>query len=136
MYITLAVFASVLGLAVTGAAVYTAWYVYRLRRGGGEEPAGEPLDRTVLLRWTLFDYALLLLSLIGLLFLLTDLIGVLRDRDLYPYYHYGYLLSGFIFTLLGLLFMLTRLFLVLRLANQCLAAPHDHHEPNEAHQAE
>jgi hypothetical protein len=136
MYTTLAVFASVLGLAVTGAAVYTAWYVFQLRKGKeGVDPPGQ-FERTLLLRWTLFDYSLLLLSLIGLLFLLTDLIGVLRDRDLYPYYHYGYLLCGFIFTLLGLLFMLARLFVVLRLANQGSAAPHNHDEPDEAHQAE
>lgn len=136
MYTTLAVFASVLGLTVTGAAVYTAWYVFQLRKGEAPGQTRGLFDHSALLRWTVFDYALLMLSLTGLLFLLVDLIGVMKERDLYPYYHYGYLLSGFIFTLLGVLFMLSRLFLVLRLAGHGPSAPHNHDEPNQAHQAE
>lgn len=138
MYITLAVFAGILGLFVTGASVYTAWYVFQLSKKNKEESApGQPLPASALLRWTVFDYALLGLVLIGLLFLLVDLIGVLRDRDLYPYYHYGYLLCGFIFTLLGLLFMLSRLFIVLRLVSRSgSAAPHDQDEPDEADRSE
>lgn len=136
MYTALAVFAAVIGLIVTGAAVYTAWYVFQLRKEKEEVPGGSPFMASALLRWTVFDYGLLILVLAGLVFLLADLIGVMRDRDLYPYYHYGYLMSGFIFTLLGLLFMLSRLFVVLRLAGKTAAAPHDHYEPDQAHQAD
>ncbi|MDF2927597.1 MAG: hypothetical protein K0R57_6511 [Paenibacillaceae bacterium] len=129
LYTLLAVFAAVLGLGVTAAAVYTAWYVYQLRRKNSN---GQHLDPALLLRWTVFDYAVLLIVLTGLIFLLADLIGVVNDRDLYPYYHYGYLVSGFIFTLLGVLFMLARLFLVLRLAEKGLTAPNQHHKPHQA----
>lgn len=138
MYTALSVFAAIIGLAATGAAVYTAWYILQLRKVQAEpdKPSNGTFSVSQLLRWTFFDYSLLILVLIGLMFLLVDLIGVLRDRDLYPYYHYGYLISGFIFSLMGLLFMLTRLFVVLRLAGQAFAAPHHHHEPNQADQAE
>jgi hypothetical protein len=129
LYTSLTVFAAVLGLLVTGSAVYTAWYL--LQQRGKNTAPGAP-ERQALLRWTVFDYALLTLVLVGLVFLLVDLIGVLKDKDLYPYYHYGYLLSGFIFTLLGLVFMLARLSLVLRLANQNPASPYQGNEPDKA----
>lgn len=133
MYTALAVFAAVLGLAVTAAAGYTAWYVFQLRTKNTGVPK---LSVAPLLRWTVFDYALLLLTLSGLIFLLVDVIGVVKDRDLYPYYHYGYLLCGFIFTLLGVACMVGRMFLVLRLADPGLPAPHQSDEPHQADHAE
>lgn len=133
LYWTLTVLAAVLGLAVTGSAVYMAWSVHQLRgQGSGQEKAVQ----RALVRWTVFDYALLILVLAGLLFLLADLIGVLKDRELYPYYHYGYLLSGFVFSLVGLLFLLARLFMVLRLANPDSSAPDKSHKPDQADHAE
>ncbi|WP_438448652.1 hypothetical protein [Gorillibacterium sp. sgz5001074] len=136
MYTALAIFASVIGLLVTGAAVYTAWFVWKLRQEKKDPLDGNSFVASALLKWTVFDFGLVFLVLAGLVFLLADLVGVMKDKDLYPYYHYGYLISGFIFCLLGLLFLLTRLFLVLRLAGKGAAAPHHHHEPNQAHQAD
>lgn len=133
MYPAIAIFAAVLGLIVTGSAVYTAWYVFRLRSKNSGQNGFDPAP---LFRWTGFDYALLALVLVGLTFLLADVIGVMKERESYPYYHYGYLLSGFVFTLLGLLFLLTRLFLVLRLAHKHAAAPNQHYKPDQAHHAE
>lgn len=133
MYTALTIFAALLGLAVTGSAVYTAWYVFTLQR---KNPDQEKPDPAVFLRWTFFDYALLFLTLTGLIFLLVDVIGVIKDRDSYPYYHYGYLVSGFVFVMLGLLLLLGRLFLVLRLADQRPSAPNQHHEPNQTYHAE
>lgn len=133
LYTILQIFAAVLGLAVTGGAVYTVW---RLFQAKGKTGAPGKLERQLLLRWTVFDYAVLALVLIGLVFLLADVIGVINDRDQYPYYHYGYLLSGFIFSLVGLVFMLVRLIMVLRLANPDPSAVDQGNKPDQAYHAE
>ncbi len=133
LYTILQVFAAILGLAVTGGAVYTVW---RLFQAKGKTGAPGKLERQLLLRWTVFDYAVLALVLIGLVFLLADVIGVIKDRDQYPYYHYGYLLSGFIFSLVGLVFMLVRLAMVLRLANPDPSAVDEGNKPDQAYHAE
>ncbi|MFB9752999.1 hypothetical protein ACFFNY_15650, partial [Paenibacillus hodogayensis] len=87
------------------------------------------------LRWTLADYAALFLFGFGIVFLLTDLIGVARDRDMYPMYHYAYLLCGTIFSFMGMLFTLVRLALVLRLTGGAAGNGHDPHKPDKAKQA-
>lgn len=133
MYPMLAAFAAILGLVVTGGAVYT---VYQLFHTKGKTAVPGTAERQLLFRWTVFDYAIVVLALVGLIFLLADVIGVLKERDQYPYYHYGYLLSGFIFSLVGLLFMLARLAMVLRLANPDPAAVDQSHEPDQAYHAE
>lgn len=132
-YTILQVFAAVLGLAVTGGAVYTVWRMFQAK---GKTGAPGKLERQLLLRWTVFDYAVLALVLIGLVFLLADVVGVMKDRDQYPYYHYGYLLSGFIFSFVGLLFLLVRLGMVLRLANPDPAAVDQGNKPDQTHHAE
>lgn len=132
-YTILQVFAAVLGLAVTGGAVYTVWRMFQAR---GKAGAPGKLERQLLLRWTVFDYAVLALVLIGLVFLLADVVGVMKDRDQYPYYHYGYLLSGFIFSFVGLIFLLVRLGMVLRLANPDAAAVDQGDKPDQTYHAE
>lgn len=145
MYVVLAVFAALVGLGVTGAAVYTAYELLQLRKRGnggndGKEGNGEgnSADLRSLLRWTVLDYALIVLFSIGLMFLFVDVLGVLReDRSGFPYYHFGYLLSGFVFTFLGALFLLARLFLVLRVAGSPgFTPPHHQNEPGQADSAE
>lgn len=148
MYIALAVFASVLGLFVTGAAVVTAWGVYAaLKRTNGTEPndsadsvkPAAAAAQSWLLRWTIADYAAVLLFGCGIVFLLADLAGVAGDRDQYPPYHYAYLLCGFVFSLLGMLFTIVRLAVVIRLASStdgARPAVYHPHKPNEAQQAE
>jgi hypothetical protein len=65
------------------------------------------------------------------------LLGVLRDRQSYPLYHFGYLLSGIVFALLGMLFLLLRHGIVLQAARSGdRSFPGHHHEPNHADQAE
>ncbi|MNC15398.1 hypothetical protein D3C75_632140 [compost metagenome] len=133
MYSMLQVFAAVLGLAVIGGAVYTVWRMFQIK---GKTGAPGTAERQFLLRWTVFDYAVLALVLVGLIFLLADVIGVIKDRDQYPYYHYGYLLSGFIFSLVGLVFMLVRLAMVLRLANPGPAPVDQGDKPDQTYHAE
>jgi len=136
LYQSLAIFAAVLGLAVTAAAFFTAWYLFKSYK---EKVATESsaFDPSKLLRWTVLDYAVIGLFAVGMMFLLVDVLGMARDRGSYPLYHFGYLLSGFIFSFLGMLFTVGRLFLVLRLAGAPRpSAVHHHNEPNQAHQAE
>ncbi|MDF2938604.1 MAG: hypothetical protein K0Q90_3977 [Paenibacillaceae bacterium] len=133
LYNILQIFAAILGLAVTGGAVYTVWRMFQVKAKTG---APGKLERQLLLRWTVFDYAILVLVLVGLVFLLSDVIGVIKDRDQYPYYHYGYLLSGFIFSAVGLVFMLVRLTMVLRLANPDSAPVDQGNKPDQAYPAE
>lgn len=115
MYTILSVAAAIVAIVVTGFAAFAA---YLLR------PGSEVRDRIAgsLRRWTAFDYVILGVFLIGTLFLLADLIGVLRDRDAYPMHHYGYLLSGFIYNLLAGIFLFVRLGVTFRLLGEEQAA--------------
>lgn len=135
MYTILAIAAVMITLLVAGLGIIV---MYMLLTGKGREM----LERT-LTRWTWFDVVILSVFIIGALFLLTDVIGVLRDRDAYPYYHYGYLLSGFTYYLLAGICMFIRLGLTLRYARGLKpksgsAAPANYHhdKPDQAQSAE
>lgn len=143
LYVLLAIFAAVIGLFVTGAAIFTAWAFYSSRSKTTNDGAREIGDTAQnegkwswFLRWTVADYAALFLFGFGTVFLLTDLIGVSKDRDLYPMYHFAYLLCGTLFSFMGMLFMFVRLALVLRLTGGTASAGHHSHEPDQAEQAE
>lgn len=121
MYITLAIIGGFIGLIVTGAAIYTVWSVrVHTNRQQAEHTAQLDRDQSVQLMevlrsWTAMDYAAIAVFVIGMMLIIADLFAVIRDRDSYPYYHYGYLFSAFIFVLVGMLFMVIRLAVVLRL---------------------
>jgi uncharacterized membrane protein len=150
LYAILAIFASILGLFITGAAVFTVWSIIHQHKkqphadgaADSETPAfKQSFSRQAghyLLKWTVFDYAVLTLILIGLLFLFTDVLAVMRDRQSYPYYHYGYLLSGFIFSLVGVIFMTVRLAIVLRSSrvDDDFFAVNNHHKPDQTNASE
>jgi uncharacterized ion transporter superfamily protein YfcC len=144
MYNILAIAAGVIGTIVTIAAIFTVWYVGKAFRnakktsfaaddGRRPEEFKQSVDR--LLRWTFFDYAVLFVFFTGFLFLLSDLLGVVRDQESYPYYHYGYLLTGVTFSTLGMLFMVVRFSVVLRLLRfHRPSFPHHHQDPEQADQ--
>ncbi|MDB5054891.1 MAG: hypothetical protein JWM44_2941 [Bacilli bacterium] len=143
MYFVLAMFAAILGLAVTAAAVFTIWSILQQRKESNEGKSSihasfSQQASQYFLKWTVFDYSILILFAAGMLFLFVDVIGVMRERQSYPFFHYGYLLSGFLFSLLGMLFIVARLVIVLRLVrvHNELPAVNDHHKPNEANAAE
>ncbi|MEK8130614.1 hypothetical protein WMW72_22160 [Paenibacillus filicis] len=150
MMTSLAIIGAVVGLLVTGSAIFLAVTVAMrppavLSADSQEQEGGKPrvLDRIKsaapqLLQWTFFDYALLVLFLIGSLFLFTDLVAVLRDAESFPPYHAPYLLCGFIFTFAAALMMLVRLALVLTVTRQeSVGSPENQeHQPGHAHHAE
>lgn len=140
MYIALAVLAALIGLAVCGAAVFTAWYYQSCKRRAEEKEdrAEEAFPgNSLLLRWTVMDYAVVFLAAFGLLFLFADVLAVLRDRQSFPYYHYGYLLIGFVMSFIGLLLLVVRLFVLLRIVGApSLPAPYHQDKPAQADQAE
>ncbi|MCG7213407.1 hypothetical protein [Paenibacillus mucilaginosus] len=148
MMMILAILGAALGLAATGTAVWMAWSVWSAGRAGaaaaadgtgGAKPGLLPhLQAAVPRQWTYFDYMLLLLFLTGSMFLFTDLIAVLRDAELFPPYHYGYLLCGFVFSFTGMLMMAVRLFLVLSSGASGSVAPAENHQdqPGEREHAE
>ncbi|WP_426452392.1 hypothetical protein ACP26L_10060 [Paenibacillus sp. S-38] len=148
MMMVLAILGAVLGLAMTAAAVWMAWTVWSAGRAGaaaasngagGVKPGLLPhLQAAVPRQWTYFDYMLLLLFLTGSMFLFTDLIAVLRDAELFPPYHYGYLLCGFVFSFTGMLMMALRLFLVLNSGGAGSTVPAEDHQnqPGEREHAE
>jgi hypothetical protein len=144
MYPALAVVGGLVGLLVTGVAVYTAWFIHRAVGADADksDAFSAPLSRIeaagkMILRWTLMDYAVLLLFIIGLLFLLADLAGVLRDRHSYPLYHFGYLLCGLVFSALGMLFMFVRLTVLIRLVrSERSFSPNHHDKPSHTNHAE
>jgi hypothetical protein len=137
MYTTLGIFAAVLGLIIVSGAIYTIRSLIKQRKKLQNGQTLSELAGRYLLRWSLFDYAVLVIFLSGMLFLLTEVIAVLRDRSSFPYYHYGYLLCGFTFSLIGMLFVMVRLVIVLRMVRSTdpSSLVYDHQEPNEANTA-
>lgn len=136
MYIALAIFASLLGLFVTGAAIFTAWTYAAARRDPSAHPASADIPKSWLLRWSIVDFAVLLLFGCGTIFLIVDAAAVARDKELFPPYHYAYLLCGLIFCVMGMLFAAARIVLLLRLTSDRSAANRDANKPNEAQHAE
>jgi len=129
MYLTLAIFSSILAVAIIASVLITIWSISRLNKQNNR--MGH-----YMMKWTLLDYAVLLLIICGMLFLLADVIGVVHDRAQYPYWHYGYLLCGFIFTLLGMLFIVVRLSIVLNMVRpDHFPSVNDHHKPDQTDSA-
>jgi arginine exporter protein ArgO len=139
MYVLLAVLAAMFALLVAGLGAFAAWAAF----GIGKDRAR--VLRAALSRWSVFDYMLTALFTVGTLFLLADLIGMAKARDQYPYFHYGYLLSGFVYNTLAGLFLFIRLGMTVRLlgrkpeesdrdlsASSLASADHDHSEPEQA----
>lgn len=134
MFFALAIVCAVIGLAATGAVVYTVAAVFQRRHEQGSRKA-QLADR--LLRWTAWDYAVTVLACGGLVFLLVDLLAIWRDRQMYPDYRLGYLLCGFVFSLSGIALLFARLGFALRLAASCRSAAQQHQpEPEQADGAE
>lgn len=148
MYTALAIFASLIGLFVTGAALFTAWFVYQERKSPPaqqeESDANVPESRPSMLqsmallqRWMVWDWAVVLLFGTGAVFLFTDLIAVARDREQFPPYHYGYLLCGFIFCTMGMIFAFVRILTLLWLNRGSRSMGADHSdEPHHADHTE
>jgi putative exporter of polyketide antibiotics len=137
MYTYLAIFAAILGLLLTSAAIYTIWTLTQQRKNQQGELTFSQLAGRYFLRWSFFDYTVLVMFLCGMLFLLTEVIAVVREPASFPYHHYGYLLCGFIFSLLGMLFTLARFIIVLRVVRGMdgVSLVNDHQEPNETNAA-
>jgi hypothetical protein len=137
MTVFLAVFASLIGLAAAAAAIFTAYAVIKQMRPQAKGTADNRVLTAVGRSWTVLDYTVLVLFIVGMLFLLADVVGVLGDRRMYPPFHLFYLLIGFVFSLLGMLFMLARLMILLR-PGQASAAPtgYQHSKPKQADKAE
>jgi len=113
LYTLLAVAAAIVALLVTGFGVFAAYMAFGSRRDAVRKALG---------RWTVFDYLIVAVFLIGTMFLLADVVGVMKDRDAYPYYHYGYLLSGFVYNVLAGIFLFVRLGMTFRLLGEREAA--------------
>ncbi|GIP33958.1 hypothetical protein [Paenibacillus sp. J2TS4] len=144
MYSMWAIFAGIVGLIVTGAAVYTLWHVYS---SINQTKEGQPQDShnssgqrpgvgIYFLRWTVLDAAMLALFAIGMLFLFVDLLSVMRNPEQYPYHHYAYILVGFIFSFLGMLFMIVRLSLTLQSTRMPGSGKEHHNQPEQADSTE
>ncbi|QGQ97398.1 hypothetical protein EHS13_22180 [Paenibacillus psychroresistens] len=133
MYTILGVLAAVLCVLITAGTIYTIWSIVRQRNN---QQSKQPISETVgryFLKWSFMDYAIIIVFLCGMLFLLAEVITVMKDRESFPLYHYGYLLSGFIFSLLGMLFMVARFAIVLRMVQSMdrIALVDHHNEPND-----
>jgi len=124
LYAVLAIAAGIVALLVAGFGIFAVYAAFADRSG---------FFRSAMRRWTVFDYFLLALFLFGTVFLLADVSAVLRDRGDYPYYHYGYLLSGFVYNTLAGVFLFVRLGLALRALGQDQKdAPQEEQKPAEA----
>lgn len=142
MWIGIVIFSGIVGLAATSAAGYMVWYIRQQwkqeQRTTGHQVPLMRVAGKLFVKWTWFDVVMLLLLAFGLIFQAADLAAVMRDRALFPPYHFAYVWCGFIFTFMGTLFMLIRLFAVLLITGSANGSflPHHHHEPNHANHAE
>jgi hypothetical protein len=138
MNMILAVLAGAIGLLVTASGIVMAWLMMQQPKSKSVQETSprsyQPALSGYLLKWTFFDYALIVIFIIGSLFLFADILAVLRDTQSYPLYHYGYLLCGFVFTLFGMLFMVLRLVTVLSLVRTQILfpAPNEDDHPDQA----
>jgi hypothetical protein len=139
--VSLAIFGGILGLIVTGTALYTAWMIHQLWKQQAASPhAISPthIAAAYLSRWTVLDYGVLGVSVIGLLLLAADLTAVMRDKAAFPPYHVIYLMCGLILALMGILLLFVRLFVVIGMAKQPSEPPlyplfpKHHGQPNDA----
>lgn len=144
MNMFLAIFGGLLGLFITGVAMYTAWMVHQLWRQQAASPrAVSQVDIAVTYfsKWTIIDYAVIGLFLIGLLLLLAELIALLRDQTEIANFHFTYLLTGIIISVMGMLFMFVRLVVVLgfvksgALHRTVTVAPNHQNEPDDTEHA-
>lgn len=144
MNLFLAILGGVIGLFVTGAGIYTAWSVHQLWRQQAASPrAVSQVDiaMTYFSRWTIMDFSVLGLFIIGLLLLIAELIAVGRDHTEIANFHWGYLLAGIIISAMGMLLLFIRLLVVLSflpasdLQRTPAIAPNHQDEPNDTNYA-
>ncbi|PDO11528.1 MAG: hypothetical protein BLM47_02050 [Candidatus Reconcilbacillus cellulovorans] len=116
MYGWLTVVAVAAGAAALAVTAYAAWELASFRRRtpqkgrkGGFIAFRIPKESEHVVVWTWADWIALGLAALGGLFLLADAVAVVRDRDAYPFYHLGYLLSGFVYVAVAVLFLTVRL---------------------------
>ncbi|MBP1965291.1 hypothetical protein [Paenibacillus aceris] len=141
MNMLLAIIGGLLGLFVTGAALYTAWMVHQLWRQQASAPTAlSQVEIAVkyFSRWTVMDYAVIGLFIIGLLLLLAELSAIMRDQTAAANFHFSYLLTGLILCAMGMLLLIARLVVVLGFAqtgalHRTVAIAPDHqHKPDHA----
>jgi hypothetical protein len=133
MYTMLGVLAAFLGVLIIAGTIYTIWSIIRQRNNQqSKESIAETVGR-YFLKWSFMDYAIIIVFLCGMMFLLAEVIAVMKDRESFPLYHYGYLLSGFIFSMVGMLFMVARFAIVLRMVQRMdrITLVNHHNEPND-----
>lgn len=144
MNMLLAIIGGLLGLLVTGVAIYTAWMVHQLWRQQAAAPrAVSQVDIAVkyFSKWTIIDYAVIGLFLIGLLLLLAELMALLRDQTVIANFHFSYLLTGIIICAMGMLLLFVRLVVVLgfiqsgALRRTVSVTPNHQNEPDDTDQA-
>ncbi|NEW08657.1 hypothetical protein GK047_21920 [Paenibacillus sp. SYP-B3998] len=142
MNLILAIFGGLVGIFVTGVAVYTAWMVHQLwkQQAAGPKPSSQSqIAASYFAKWTLMDCAVVGLFLIGLLLLLAELFAVLRDKTIVGNFHFSYLLTGIIISAMGMLLLFVRLIVVLGFiqssALQRTVSPNHQYEPSDADNA-
>jgi hypothetical protein len=144
MNMLLAIIGGLLGLFVTGVAIYTAWMVHQLWRQQAAAPkAVSQVEIAVkyFSKWTMMDYAVVSLFIIGLLLLLAELFAIVRDQTVIANFHFSYLLTGIIICSMGMLLLFVRLVVVLgfiqsgALHRTVTVAPNHQNEPSDTDQA-
>ncbi|MDR6549022.1 hypothetical protein [Paenibacillus qinlingensis] len=144
MNLFLAILGAVVGLFVTGAGIYTAWTVHQLWRQQAASPRAVSqveIAATYFSRWTIIDYSVVGLFIIGLLLMLAVLVAVGRDQTEIANFHWAYLLTGIITSAMGMLLLFIRLIVVLgfpqgnALQRTAAVTPDHQHEPNDTNHA-
>lgn len=148
MNLFLAIMGAVVGLFVTGAGIYTAWTVHQLWRQQAASPRAVSqveIASTYFSRWTIIDFSVVGLFIIGLLLMVAELVAVGRDHTEIANFHWAYLLTGIVLSAMGMLLLFIRLIVVLSfptgkgqaqgLQSSPAIAPNHQNEPNDTNDA-
>lgn len=120
-----------IGISITGIAfTFLAWISIEWNRYRESKRTGKSIPRfehakVYLNRWTWLDYYMLLLFLFGFVFLVSDVIGVARQPEVFPSWHFGYVLIGIVVLFHAFLYFLMRYLFLLGL-NQDSKGPSHH----------
>ncbi|OCT12123.1 hypothetical protein A8709_30180 [Paenibacillus pectinilyticus] len=145
MNLVLAIIGGIVGLFVTGAGIYTAWSVHQLWRQQAASPRAVSqveIAVTYFSRWTVIDFSVVGLFIIGLLLMIAELVAVGRDHTEIANFHWAYLLTGIIISAMGMVLLFLRLLVVLSflptdtLQRTTTISPNHQNEPNDTNHPE
>ncbi len=117
------------GVSAIGVMIYMWWKMKKLLNRMSQDDQSQGIRE--LLKWTPYDYTILGLFGMGMIYLLIDLYAVIRDKEQFPDFHFTYLLSGIVLVILAAGIWLNRTLWVIRAFHTFQSINQQHTEPTK-----